>query len=162
MKKNFRRGALLCFKTFLLSETFIDKSGISQFAVGSFLSHCTEKHWRGTILCFRKVLVSKTSMPKRGSGNTTFGRYFIVSQYRNFSLRRNLLCFRKFRVSKKFMLKTGISLFSVDFFCLTVPKRFVEEHFCVSENFWYPKMLKMRGAEEDGRNIKTFRRKFFV
>ena len=31
-------------------------------------------------------------------------------------------------------------------FCLTVPKNFIEEPFCVSKNIFYPKMLGMRGG----------------
>ena len=54
-----------------------------------------------------------------------------------------MLCFRKFLVSKKFMEKRGkggVSPFSVNFFCLTVPKNFVGQPFRVSlfsgiENF---------------------------
>ena len=30
----------------------------------------------------------------------------------------------------------GYHYFPLKNFCLTVPKSFVEEHFCVSENFW--------------------------
>ena len=42
-------------------------------------------------------------------------------------------------------------------FCLTVPKIFVEEPFCVLEKCWYRKKLRMK--EEAG--ITTFRRFFF-
>ena len=35
-----------------------------------------------------------------------------------------------------------MSRFSVGIFCLTVPKNFVEETFCVAENFWYRKMSR--------------------
>ena len=38
-----------------------------------------------------------------------------------------------------------VSLFSVEKFCLTVPKNFVEEPVCVSENFGYRKTLPKRG-----------------
>ena len=43
-----------------------------------------------------------------------------------------MLCFRKLPVAKKFMDKKdgGVSRFSVNFFCLTVPKNFVGEPFC--------------------------------
>ena len=40
--------------------------------------------------------------------------------------------------------------FSVKLFCLTVPKHFVEEFFCVSKNFWYRKKLWI-GGREGGR-----------
>ena len=34
--------------------------------------------------------------------------------------------------------------------CLTIPKNFVEEPFCVSESFWYRKMLRIRERERAG------------
>ena len=71
-----------------------------------------------------------------------------------------MLCFRKFAVAKKFMDKRGgreYHCFPLKILRLKVPKNFVEEHFCVSKNFWYRKMLVLR---EGG--IKTFRRKLFV
>ena len=44
-----------------------------------------------------------------------------------------MLCFRKFPVAKKFMDKGGGGAqFSVENFCLTVPKFFVGESFSVS------------------------------
>ena len=43
-------------------------------------------------------------------------------------------------------------------FCLTVPKNFVEEPFCVSENFWYRKMLGIR----EGAGITIFCQNCFV
>ena len=50
------------------------------------------------------------------------------------------LCFRNFRVSKNFMPERGKSWFSIEFFCLTVPKNFVGEPF-FSQNFWCRKIL---------------------
>ena len=44
----------------------------------------------------------------------------------------------------------GYHDFPLKNFCLTVPKNFVEETFCVSENFWYQKMLgKREGGYHD-------------
>ena len=43
-------------------------------------------------------------------------------------------------------------------FCLTVPKKFVEEPFCVSENLWFRKMLGIR----EGAGITIFRQNCFV
>ena len=43
-------------------------------------------------------------------------------------------------------------------FRLTVPKNFIEEPFCVSENFWYRKMLGIR----DGAGITIFHQNCFV
>ena len=47
------------------------------------------------------------------------------------------------------MQKRGYHDFSFKIFCRRVPKTFVEESFCVSENFWYRKML---GIREGGWN----------
>ena len=50
-------------------------------------------------------------------------------------------CFRK-----TFCIRWGITIFRPNFFCLTVPKLFVEEPFSVSENFWFGKIfLQKRG-----------------
>ena len=58
---------------------------------------------------------------------------------------RTLLCSRKFLVSKNFMDKKGgrreCHIFPSKICCLTVPGNFVGEPFCVSENFWYRKIL---------------------
>ena len=54
--------------------------------------------------------------------------------------------------------KKEVSKFSVEFFCHTVPKNFVQEPFCVSENFGYRKMLEIR----EGAGITIFRQNCFV
>ena len=68
---------------------------------------------------------------------------FFVSQYRK-TLQGNpsVLCFGKFSVANKFMdKKGGLSNFSVETFCLTVPKNAVGEPFSLTlisgiEKFW--------------------------
>ena len=52
----------------------------------------------------------------------------------------------------------GYHDFPLKNFCLTVPKNFVEEPFCVSENLWYRKMLGLR----EGAGITIFHRNCFV
>ena len=52
----------------------------------------------------------------------------------------------------------GYHDFQLKNFCLTAPKNFVEEPFCVSENFWYRKMLGIR----EGAGITIFCKKCFV
>ena len=48
-------------------------------------------------------------------------------------------------------------------FCLTVPKNFLEKLFCVSELFWYgKKFMDKDGGGGGGRNITFFRLNFFV
>ena len=44
----------------------------------------------------------------------------------------------------------GYQDFPSKIFCLTVPKIFVGEPFCVSQNFWYRKNLWIRGGGGDG------------
>ena len=69
--------------------------------------------------------------------------------------RETLLCFTKFLVSKKFMDQEGgggvveYYDFPSKLFCLTVPKYFLEEPFCVSERFRYRKILWIRGEYQD-------------
>ena len=43
------------------------------------------------------------------------------------------------------------------FVCLTVPKNFAEEPFCVSESFWYRKLLGIK----EGAGITIFRQNCF-
>ena len=52
----------------------------------------------------------------------------------------------------------GYHDFPLKNFRLTVPKNFVEEPVCVSENFWYRKSLWIRGRGK----YQDFPRKFFV
>ena len=54
------------------------------------------------------------------------------------------------------MQKRGYHDFSFKIFCLTVPKNFVGEHFCVSENFGYRKILCIREGGYHVSPSKTF------
>ena len=56
----------------------------------------------------------------------------------------------------------GYHDFPLKNFCLTVPKKFVEEPFCVSENFCYQKILWIRRGGGREEVSKIFRRKFFL
>ena len=94
------------------------------------MSHSAENFRKGILLFLRKFLVSKSFMDEKG-GITFFRRKFLVSQCRKISW-ASLQCFRKFGVSKNFMPKRGISRFSIENCCLTVPKKFVGEPFSVS------------------------------
>ena len=53
------------------------------------------------------------------------------------------------------MPNKGISHVSVSFFCLTLPKNFVRDPFCVSEKFWYRNILWI------GREYHMFPSSFF-
>ena len=74
------------------------------------------------------------------------------------------LCFRKFLVPKNVKDKRGGGYhdFLSRLFCLTVPKNFVGEPFCVSKNFWCRKKLWIRRWEEEEGSITIFCRKIFV
>ena len=105
-----------------------------RFSVEKFLSHSAKKIRRGTLLHFKKLLVSKTLWIRGGGGYHAFPPKIQIFQ----------IC------------------------CFTVPKNFVGEHFCVSENFvwknfmdkrgeggsivsenfWYGKILWIRGGRE--------------
>ena len=52
----------------------------------------------------------------------------------------------------------GYHDFPLKNFCLTVPEKFVEEPFCVSEKFWFRKMLGIR----EGTGITIFRQNCFA
>ena len=55
------------------------------------------------------------------------------------------------------MKKGGYHVFPSKIFGLTVPKNFVEQLFCVSENFWYRKILWIRGGGGVSRfSVKNF------
>ena len=43
--------------------------------------------------------------------------------------------------------------FQMEIFCLTEPKNFVEEPFCVAENFWYRKMSRRRERERGASRL---------
>ena len=90
---------------------------------------------------------------------TSFYRKFFVSQYGKTSWGNpSVLCFRKFPVAK-FIDKRGgggYQHFPSKIFCLTVLKNFVEEPFCVSQVFWYRKMLGIRGGGHHDFPSKMF------
>ena len=91
---------------------------------------------------------------------TIFPRKLFVSKCRKISY-RNLLVFHYFRVSNKFMVQRVMSRFSVEIFCLTVPKNFVEEPFCaVFQLLVAKKFMDKKGG--GGSSVKIFSGKFFV
>ena len=96
------------------------------------------------MLFFRKIPVSKNSMDKRG-GYQEFPSNFFVSQRRKLWQGNPFVSlFGKLPVARKTMDKRGrgVSRFSVEFFCTTVPKTFAKETFCVL-------FQKTSGSEKD-------------
>ena len=87
-------------------------------------------------------------MPKGGL-YAFFFRNFDVSEYRKTS-KRNPSVFHRVFCIENFYEKEGgkgvsVTIFRQNCFCLTVPNRFLEETFCVSESFGYLKCLWLRG-----------------
>ena len=100
----------------------------------------------------------KMSRRERGGASRLYLENLL--SHRTEQLRRGNLCFRKVLVSKNVKDKReggGNRDFLSKFCCLTVQKIFVGET-CVSESFWYRKMLRIR--ERGG--ITTFHRNFVV
>ena len=52
-----------------------------------------------------------------------------------------------------FYAKEGYHDFLLKFFCLTVLKNLVEEHYCVSEKFWYRNFSCIRGGAVSGFSV---------
>ena len=88
-------------------------------------------------------------------GISVFRRKILVSQCRKSSL-ASLQCIGKFGVSKNFMQIRGYNVFPSKIFGLTVPKKFVGEHFGVTENFGYRKVLCFREGGYHVSPSKTF------
>ena len=117
--------------------------GASRLSFENLLSHRTEQLRRGN-LCFRKFLVSKNVKDKRERGASRLSVETLLSHSTE-KLCRGNLCFRKVLVSKnvKDKRERGHLDFPSKLCCLTVPKNFVGQ-FCVSEKFWYRKLLRIR------------------
>ena len=106
------------------------------------LSHSTENLRRGN-LCFRKLLVSKNVKDKRERGHHDSPSKICCLNTEK--LRRGNLCFRNFWYRKILWMRSAAREyhnFQLEILCLTEPKNFVEEPFCVAEAFWYPKMSR--------------------
>ena len=115
-----------------LSKKFTDNKETLIYSVNDFFSHSTEKFRRGTPLCFKKNRVSENPIHNNGISMISIEK--ILSHSAEKIRRGPFPCFRKLRVSEIFMDKRrgGLSQFFSKV-CLTVPKKFVGQHFCVSE-----------------------------
>ena len=95
---------------------------------------------------FQYFRLSKNITDKRrGAGITIFPRNFCLSRYQKMP-KVTLLCFKKSLVTKNLRIgewggEKGPSRLSVKGFCITVTKSFVVETFCISQNFWYRKIV---------------------
>ena len=118
---------------------------VSQFSVENYLSHSAEKlpapvHFSPKYKYFDQLL--QTIKNKRT---------VLILVFKEFlqTLIRSMI---------SVLYAKGYHDFPLKNFCLTVPKNWVEEPFCVSENFWYRKMLGIR----EGAGITIFCQNCFV
>ena len=142
--ENLRRGNL-CFRKFLVSKNVRDKRERRHHDFPSKLCCLTvPKNFVGETrvsesFWYRKLL----RIIERGGASRLSVEILLSHSTEN--LRRGNLCFRKFLVSKNVRDKRERRHqdFPSKLCCLTVPSNFVGET-CVSESFWYRKLLTIR------------------
>ena len=158
--KTFRRGTIQCFMIFGYQKNLCLRGDFHDFLQKKLFSHSTEKLRRGTFVCSIKSLVTKIFMDKRwGMKEGGVSRKFVekfLSQSTEKIRKATFQCSTKGLVSKKFMVRSGgggggkYHDYLSCFCCLTVPKNFVGELFCVSQSFWYRNSLCIRGGRTEG------------
>ena len=134
--QTFRKGTYLCFRKIRVSKSFMHKKGTSLFFVENFCL-TVPNNIAGDPSVLQKNVVPKYLILR--SGASWFCRKLFVSQCQEFSW-GNPSMFQNFLgYPKVFCIRRGYLYSPLKFFCLTVPKHFVEEPFCASKNFWYRK-----------------------
>ena len=115
----------------------MDRNVISRISLEAFLSDSTEKVSRGTLV-FQKISGLKncirwciTILSKNDF--LTVPKIFVGEPF----------VFQKFFLSKKFMDRKGISRFSLEIFCLTVPKKFPERSLLFQKTSGLEKLHRM-------------------
>ena len=156
--EGFLRGTFLWFTNILVWNNYMDKRFITIF-VQIVLSHSSEGFRRGTFLCFRNLLVWKDFVDKRVVSRLSVE--IVLSPSTQTICRGTILCFRLFPVSNTFKDKRGRGAYPkiVSYmFCLTLPKRFVAEDICNSQNICFREMFGIRkgAAYHDWPSSKFF------
>ena len=106
---------------------------MSRFSVEIFLSHSAGKKFGGILPCSNEILVMKTFVHRRGVV-TFFRTFFCQTKPKN--SKEGPLCFRKVMVARiKYGKERGYHVFPSKVFCLTVPEKNLEEHFCARMKF---------------------------
>ena len=150
--KNFVRESFCFSENFWFRKVLWMKRGDITISVENFWSHIAGKILWASLQCFRKFGVSKNFMNNRGI--TFFRRNFFVAQYRKISLGK-FSVYRKLSGIEKFYASEegGVSRFSVENFCHTVPKSFFGTVRCfrkfrVSRNFMHKKGISLNSVEK--------------
>ena len=83
------------------------------------------------MLCFRKFVLAKKVMNRNGGGVSKFLVEIFLSHSAEKFRRGNRFCLSIFSSIEKIYDSEGyVTTFRRKFFCLTLPKHFVEEPFC--------------------------------
>ena len=141
--KKLSRGILLSFRKLMGSKNFMRKNFLST----SFLSYGTEIFRTRPLLCSRKNYSIEIYAEGWGGEYHTFpSKVFCLTTE---TFRRGTLCFRKLLVSKNFIDKRreSFTIFRRNFF-VSLPKKFEEQPFRVSEYLWYRKFSCIRGYHD--------------
>ena len=144
--EKIRWRIFLCLTKFRLSKNFIDKSGregVSQISVYNFMSQCLKISYGNPLVC-HFFWVLENFMLKRVT-SWFWVEIFCLTVSKK--IVATIRCIGKLQASKKLLAK-GDHDFLWTMFCLTRPKIFVRETFCVLENFRYRK--KIYGQEGGG------------
>ena len=127
---SFRGRTIHCFKKIRSSKSFLHKEEKSVFSVETLLSHSVKKIRKEALLCFRKTAGMQVLMQRRG--HVVLSTIFCFTGPKIFV--RVPLCIPEFLwCGPKVMDKRwGLSRFSFELFCLTVPNKDIpSEHFLV-------------------------------
>ena len=113
---------------------------------GKFFVSQYQKHRMGTFLCFRTFLLSESFLDKMGGGCITiFPQKFLL--HIPGKKRTGIFeCFTDFGYRKTFCIGGVSHDFLSKFYCLTLPKNFAREPFCVSNIFLYRKFMDKKDA----------------
>ena len=151
--KNLRSTLLIFKKKFWFREfSSIRAEGrLSRFSVAIVLSPSTVTFRSGTFLCFRSFHVSEKIGDKKCSAylDSVWGTLSPHSTEtfleENFWVSENF-CYRNIIRLRRGGGGRGVTWFSVEIVCLTIPQRFVGEPICGSETIRYGKTLWIKGG----------------
>ena len=121
-------GNPLLLNYFRVPKKIGEEGGVSRFYVEKFLTHSVATFRRGIFTAAFFFPIAKKFMDKKGGSVKIFRRKLFISQCRRV-WQGNPLVYTKFGNRKFFLLERVISRFSVENFCLLVPKLLAGEHF---------------------------------